>query len=84
MKFREAALVDLLLPDDVIGVFGALLQDTVLDARQNDAGVGTGALAHARVGGAAVAAPLRVCDTSTHQSGTFSVGGSPNKPAQKS
>ena len=48
-RFREAALVDLLLPDNVVGVFGALLQDAVLDTLQDDAGVGTGALAHARL-----------------------------------
>lgn len=54
--FGAAALVELLLPDDVVGLFGALAEHLGLDALQDGAGVGAGALAHAGLDVAAAVA----------------------------
>jgi hypothetical protein len=45
---------DLLLPDDVVGLFGALFEHLGFDALQDDAGVGAGAFADAGLDVAAV------------------------------
>jgi len=48
-------LVDLLLPDDVVGGFGALFANGVLDAFKDDAGISTGFFAYACLKGGGVA-----------------------------
>ena len=45
--FGAAALVELLLADDVVGFAGTLPEHLGLDALQDDAGVGAGALGDA-------------------------------------
>ncbi len=67
--FCAAALVELLLPDNVVGLFGALLVHLCLDAFRSIA---------------AAAAPWRFNEIRMHHSGTVLAGGSPNRPAQKS